>query len=325
MSTNDSIQRLASDLREAMGQIQAEHRRLAEHPTLTGSGSLGEATARRDRLVGEIGRVIADALLANESIHFETSSAAAPVVAPTPTPAPAIERYTPTPAPTVGTRYVARRSAPRRPMDLVDPVALNVFIEDLGTTEELDTIQQFDQRYQRLRYTASHPNRWIGLPAKAQRHLIGATVAMLRDLQEANEEFGRPLREPEVVGLVSRLSHWSKEHRPGWVNGMARGAVPDEGEWLADAQMHIVELQAMCEEARAFANPSSAAPNAPAPAPSAPAVDAPAPAPAAAVVEETAGDDPMNRSCPACGAGPGDRCQTDSGRKLYSYHHKERR
>ncbi|MCO4743313.1 MAG: hypothetical protein KC912_00905 [Proteobacteria bacterium] len=305
MSTHDAIQRLAGDLREAMAQIQAEHRRLADRPTLTGSGSLGEATARRDRLVSEIGRVVADALLANEAIHFEEVEGAPATAAPAVEPA----RYTTPAAPaSVGTRYVARRAATRRPFDAVDPKVLGTFIEELGGTDDLETIQEFDQRYQRLRYAASHPNRWSVMPPKAQRHLIGATVALLRDLQEANEEFGRPLREPEIVGLVSRLSHWSKEHRPGWVNGMARGAVPDEGEWLADAQMHIAELEALMGHA-------DAAP-APTPAPS----FEPTPA-----TEEPGEGDPIERTCPACGATPGNRCQTDSGRKLYSYHHKERR
>ncbi|TNE87411.1 MAG: hypothetical protein EP330_18260 [Deltaproteobacteria bacterium] len=315
MTTQDALYRLAADLKEAIAQIQAEHKRLAERPTLGTSGALTEASARRDRLVSEIGRVVADALLSGENIAFgEASGEAVSLAAVEAAPAP-MPTYSSVPT-APQTRYVARRTAVRAaPRDMVDADALATFIADLGEPDELDTIQQFDQRYQKLRYAASHPNRWIDLPAKAQRHLIGATVALLRDLQEANEEFGRPLREPEIVGLVSRLSHWSKEHRPGWVNGMARGAVPDEGEWLADAQVHLEELQVMVDEARAADRAAYD--------------DDAADEDEADLPEETADDvdehDPIHRVCPACGAEPGERCKTDSGRTLYSYHHKERR
>lgn len=320
MSTSDTIQRLAADLRDAIGQIQAEHKRLAERPTLTASGSLSEATARRDRLVGEIGRVVADALLSGNSLSFtaapevpegEQPTSAAPVVQ---TAAP-METYRSSNAPRE-TRYVARRAPVRRERETFDAQALQGFVDEMGSAEELDTIQQFDQRYQALRYAASHPNRWIDLPPKAQRHLIGGTVALLRDLQEANEEFGRPLREPEIVGLISRLSHWSKEHRPGWVNGMARGAVPDEGEWLLDAQMHIEELQVLIDDVTGEppAPPAAVTPAKPL-----------ADTSAAAAPDVEDDSDPIHRPCPACSAEPGERCKTDSGRKLYSYHHKERR
>lgn len=305
MPTNETMRRLSTSLRDVVDEIRSEHQRLASVAALGPSAALSEASARRDRIVAELGRLVADAMLQGHDVTFSPSADRESVGQ--------AEEETNATTTRVLTRRSAAPSTQRRP----EAALLAEFIAELHDTEELETMAQFETRYESLRYAASHPNRWADLPSRAQRHLIGATVALLRDLQEANDEFDRPLREPEIVGLVSRLSHWSKEHRPGWVNGMARGAAPDDGAWLSDAQTHLDALREMVEE-YGGTNPS------PPPAETQRAVSASGDETEPSESEETPSS-PMDRACPSCGASPGDPCTAESGRKLYSFQHKERR
>jgi hypothetical protein len=288
-----SLDQLSTNLRAVVEEVRIEHERLAESPTITPSRVLADATAKRERIIAELGRVVSEAMLRGSEVAFgeEGPATASPPIA------------------TTDSSPIRRTVTHRRSSRGSEVANLNPFIEQLQDTEDIETLDQLQARYRSVRAVAGHPDRWAGLDARVQRHLLGATVAILRDLQEANDEFDCPLREPEIVGLVSRLSHWSKEHRPGWVNGMARGAEPQGDSWLDDAEFHLDALRTIIVDA------GGAAPERPATTPAVPAT----------ATEATAEPGPLDQPCSACGASPGERCKSESGRTLYSFQHKDRR
>ncbi|MCO4746218.1 MAG: hypothetical protein KC912_15580 [Proteobacteria bacterium] len=236
---------LKVELQEVTDLIQAAHRRLADQRSSrpTGESELRLLWERRDALVSRIGTLVAEQVMAGHSL---TQGEATQEAAPTPAasaPAP-VE-----PVVRVARRRVVRQAPAAPPTE--DRTRLAEFVAELGNPEPPRNLEAFLETYERLRYTATHCNRWLDVPTKAQRHLVGAVVAWMRDMQETNDDFGRPLREPQIVGLISRLSHWSRENRPGWVNGLARGATPDGGSWRQDTLYHIEALQGMLTPARA--------------------------------------------------------------------------
>lgn len=246
---------LRAELLEVCEQIQASHHRLADENVSRppGESELRMLWERRDALVNRIGAVAAEHLMLGKTIRHASATEQPQVSAETVTPV----RRRAAPPPAVPAETVVRVSRRRvvRPAEPVEPspdrALLAEFVAELGMPDHTRNLDAFLETYERMRYIATHCNRWLDVPTKAQRHLVGAVVSWMRDLQEANDEFGRPLREPQIVGLISRLSHWSRENRPGWVNGLARGASPDGGSWRQDTLYHIEALQGMLTPARA--------------------------------------------------------------------------
>ncbi|TNE87565.1 MAG: hypothetical protein EP330_17870 [Deltaproteobacteria bacterium] len=238
---------LRGELDEVTRLIAGLHARLAENATSRPpeESELRLLWDRRDALVGRVGALVAEQILAG---HTVTVAGAAESAASAPAPTP----VAPSPVAVVSRRRIVPvSSAPVPETESMDRTRLAEFLTELGSPEPARSIDGFLETYERLRYAATHCNRWLDVPPKAQRHLVGAVVAWLRDLQDSNDDFGRPLREPQIVGLISRLSHWSRENRPGWVNGLARGATPDGASWRQDTLYHIEALQGLLTPPRA--------------------------------------------------------------------------
>ena len=221
MTPTEQVEKLTQQLCIEQERIRLVHSRMAQGNGLESAEDLEQSMRRREQLVEKIGLIVAEALLSGKHLTL---------TAPEPH----------------GEGQDARATEVGSPAN--DGLEhLRAVFAGISNTSDLGTMQDFDARYRALSECVDQTAMWSACPAQAQRHLIGLTVALLRDLQEANEEFGRPLREPEIVGLVSKLSHWSKEHRPGWVNGMARGAAPEQDSWLDDAQYHADALRDIIE------------------------------------------------------------------------------
>lgn len=230
-------------LRDELTAIQP---RLAElHQRLTGH-TLGDAAAeaelrlaweQRDRIVHNLGMLVAERILAGDAISISAGDVASTSAAPPP----AIARRR------VAAAATSSVAATRHP----DAAQIAAFLGELGTPDPLRQVGDLLDTFSRLRTATHQCDRWLDVAPRAQKHLVGAVVAWLREIQEVNDDFGRPLREPEIVDLISHLSQWSREHRPGWVNGLARGAEPDSSSWRQDAVYHIEALQGMAMPARA--------------------------------------------------------------------------
>ena len=221
MTPSEQIHQLTQQLRLEQERIRQAHSRMATGNGLDIADDLQQSVARREHLLEQIGLVVADAILAGHELSLEPGHD---------------EEFA-----------GVDEGATVQDSLSMELDSLRTVFEGMSDTSDLATMQAFDARFRSLREGVENTDRWSSCPAHAQRHLIGLAVALLRDLQEANEEFGRPLREPEIVGLVSKLSHWSKEFRPGWVNGMARGAVPEQDSWLDDAQYHADAIREILE------------------------------------------------------------------------------
>jgi hypothetical protein len=185
---------------------------------------------QRDRLTTQVGIIVAGEILAGRSIQLT---------------GPAADAAPSSPAAVVRRRAVVPEAAEVSAGASGRTGLLASILSELGTPESLRVVGDFLQTFERLRRATHRCDQWLDLPSRAQKHLVGAVVAWLRAIQSANDDFGRPLREPEIVDLISHLSQWSREHRPGWVNGLARGATPDSQSWRQDALYHLEALQGL--------------------------------------------------------------------------------
>lgn len=86
--------------------------------------------------------------------------------------------------------------------------------------------------------------RWVGLPSRIQRALVGFLACRARRVQDQEGAAVRAAGlEDKLDPVFSRLSAYSKRHQPGWVKGLSFGHTPDRGSWFEDAVHWQTELQ----------------------------------------------------------------------------------
>ncbi|MCK6528497.1 hypothetical protein L6R50_13395 [Myxococcota bacterium] len=86
--------------------------------------------------------------------------------------------------------------------------------------------------------------RWVGLPSRIQRALVGYLACRARRVQDQEGAAVRAAGlEDKLDPVFSRLSAYSKRHQPGWVKGLSFGHTPDRGSWYEDAVHWQTDLQ----------------------------------------------------------------------------------
>ncbi len=94
----------------------------------------------------------------------------------------------------------------------------------------------------RLAAAVSKMDSWLDLPQELQKSLMGLASSLARQIQDESEH---PLgfAEDEALRVAfSRMTAWSREHRPGFVPGLSRSNMPDHGSWLNDGRHWWREL-----------------------------------------------------------------------------------
>jgi hypothetical protein len=88
---------------------------------------------------------------------------------------------------------------------------------------------------ERLLLAGSTPDHWLPFPSEVQQGLMGLISALARHVQD-EVSYPLPSSATDALGaLFSTLTHWSRQHRPGFVPGLSRRFGPTHGSWIADA------------------------------------------------------------------------------------------
>lgn len=83
---------------------------------------------------------------------------------------------------------------------------------------------------------------WLDQPQEVQKALMGLISSLARQIQDESE-YGLTYAEDEALrSAFSRMTAWSREHRPGFVPGLSRSNLPDHGSWLEDGRFWWTEL-----------------------------------------------------------------------------------
>ncbi len=132
----------------------------------------------------------------------------------------------------------------------IDPAALAGLVDLLGevpipTGEAMDKNSVKNEIDMLLLATAEGSLlRWVGLPQRVQRSMVGLFACRARRVQD--QEMGAVRLaglEDRLDPIFSRLSSYSKRYQPGWVKGLSFNHTPDRGSWYEDSVFWWNELQ----------------------------------------------------------------------------------
>ena len=235
------------ELRHVLAQITALYRALAESPEPMGSNekTLKELLGHRDRLCAELGLAGMAVIAAGGAVTVGSPPAQIAADAPPPTirPKELLEEA----RRGLAKSWSGSQSGQARHAILTETLAT------IGGPKPLAGVDEYIEAVQRLGAAIAKMDRWLELPRNLQKALMGLTSSLARQIQEGPP----PLVVSDPLNVVfSRMSAWSREHRPGFVPGLSRHNDPDYGSWLADASHWWAELQG--EQQRSATTPEQA-------------------------------------------------------------------
>ncbi|MEO0604662.1 MAG: hypothetical protein AAF211_24725 [Myxococcota bacterium] len=121
--------------------------------------------------------------------------------------------------------------------------SLDDLVQAIGKPSRLDTRDDVSSAVQRLTGGIARMDAWLDQSQEAQKALMGLISSMARQIQDESD-FGLTFAEDEALrSAFSRMTAWSREHRPGFVPGLSRSNPPDHGSWFDDYRHWYQMLQ----------------------------------------------------------------------------------
>lgn len=250
----------AQSLDDAVGEASRVLRRisrlygiLADHadPEGEAEAELAALIDVRARLSAQIGRAVLQVLASGGSVSAtppgsETAEPTPseahvpfPVVADRPPPL----RPLPSSTPGSALRPVPARAAPVAPR--VTPAqreALKLHASTIGVPAPIESLAHAEAAAGRLTAAVVQMDRWLEQPQEYQKALIGLASSLARQIQDETEFHLAYEADEALRSAFSRMTAWSREHRPGFVPGLSRSNAPDHGSWLDDGRHWWREL-----------------------------------------------------------------------------------
>ena len=228
-SARDAAERLEVLLSEASGilvRISELYGILADRADPEGKAEaelLAQLEARA-RVSAEIGRAALQVLSHGGMVTTGASSAPIPL------------RPVPVPTPTAGPARVVRRAAPVPRAVPSHQEACVAYAKTVGEPASIASREHAAAAVHRLAAAVQHMDEWLELPQDSQKALMGLASSLARQIQDESE-FALPFVDDEALrSAFSRMTAWSREHRPGFVPGLSRSNMPDHGSWLDDGR-----------------------------------------------------------------------------------------
>ncbi|MEN0062535.1 MAG: hypothetical protein AAGA48_10330 [Myxococcota bacterium] len=126
--------------------------------------------------------------------------------------------------------------------------SLDDLVQSIGKPSPLKTREDVAAAVQRLTGGIGRMDAWLDQSQEAQKALMGLISSLARQIQDESE-FGLTFAEDEALrSAFSRMTAWSREHRPGFVPGLSRSNPPDHGSWHDDYHHWYQMLQPTASE-----------------------------------------------------------------------------
>ena len=259
----DVLEDLVEQAGQVMGRISQLYGILAARSDPEGEAELELAhlIEVRAELSAALGRATLQVLAAGGKV--EATMGATPLARPVPGPA-VTERRVVTTAPTelvTSAPTVARRSVspaslvaltqggmqprwsqtPERDPDERKEILLARAAE-IGQPRTMTSQDDCAAGVQRLAVAVTQMDSWLEQPQDAQKALMGLASSLARQIQDESG-FSLAFVDDEALrSAFSKMTAWSREHRPGFVPGLSRSNMPDHGSWLDDGRHWWREL-----------------------------------------------------------------------------------
>ncbi|HHO51361.1 MAG TPA: hypothetical protein ENK18_10915 [Deltaproteobacteria bacterium] len=258
------LDRALGEARALLSRITELHAALASQPDPLGPAEqeLSTLFARRGDLTRRIGTAALRLVACGATISASPPRTPGPLPGLTSAPisAPDLPAYTPEPA-------QHRIPPPEARGEQADPASLLALAQG-GLTPQWSQEQTNDARRQALTELCTEAGRpkplstrrdtsdaithltaaiarmdaWLDQPQEIQKALMGLISSLARQIQDESE-YGLTYAEDEALrSAFSRMTAWSREHRPGFVPGLSRSNPPDRGSWLEDGLFWWAEL-----------------------------------------------------------------------------------
>ena len=235
----DTLDRTLDEAMRVLEQIAGLYQILAAQPDPGGAmeAQLTELIEVRTRLSTDIGHAAIQILSTGGSIRAIpgalTSSPRTETVT-VPLPETTVRRAA-APLAAVKQRSAPSRWQARAPTD-EERRALLAHASTIGMPDVIESRDQAAEAARRLTTAVTEMDAWLDHPQDGQKALMGLASSLARQIQD---EAGFPLSyvdDEALRGAFSRMTAWSREHRPGFVPGLSRSNSPDHGSWLADGR-----------------------------------------------------------------------------------------
>ena len=256
---------------ELLDEVRELHASLAESPDPGGTAErrLQDCLQRRDALAAEIGQALMRVLA--RGVHLVPASVAADPAPSTPpeagepadpthgatdAPVPPVPERADVPAPDVEPKGEPAPIAALvalaeqglgpdwndEPPNAVAHARLVQLAHAVGEPRELTTLEDACSQVHRLVDAVRRIDAWLDHPSRDQQSMLGLVSSLARHVQ-VEVHVDLPTFETDALGKTfSRMTAWSKAHRPGFVPGLSRTNDPDRGSWLEDARAWWTEL-----------------------------------------------------------------------------------
>jgi len=121
--------------------------------------------------------------------------------------------------------------------------SLDDLVQAIGRPTRLQSRDDVAAAVQRLTGGIARMDAWLDQSQEAQKALMGLISSLARQIQDESD-FGLDFAEDEALrSAFSRMTAWSREHRPGFVPGLSRSNPPDHGSWFDDYRHWYQMLQ----------------------------------------------------------------------------------
>lgn len=121
--------------------------------------------------------------------------------------------------------------------------SLDDLVQAIGKPNRLESRDDVANAVQRLTGGIARMDAWLDQSQEAQKALMGLISSLARQIQDESD-FGLSFAEDEALrSAFSRMTAWSREHRPGFVPGLSRSNPPDHGSWYDDYRHWYQMLQ----------------------------------------------------------------------------------
>ncbi len=121
--------------------------------------------------------------------------------------------------------------------------SLEDLVQAIGKPTKLESREDVAAAVQRLTGGIARMDAWLDQSQEAQKALMGLISSLARQIQDESN-FGLTFAEDEALrSAFSRMTAWSREHRPGFVPGLSRSNPPDHGSWYDDYRHWYQMLQ----------------------------------------------------------------------------------
>jgi hypothetical protein len=116
-------------------------------------------------------------------------------------------------------------------------------LDQFGDPEPTPDLARFDSSVQRLARITDDIDSWTTFPRIVQKQLMGLLAARCRYLQDvAAPKLNRPFMLSYLDGVFRKVTAFSKQHRPGYVFGLARHHKPEHRQTWMEETLYWLDL-----------------------------------------------------------------------------------